>query len=72
MEKRKLNEGWVMQNLIEKETINKITRLSKIRESAFFTFMRQSGLTPISIKKLKIRNIEKRSEFSCKIFIPQE
>lgn len=43
---------------IDKETINKITELAKIRERAFFTIMRQSGLTPLSIKKLKVKDIE--------------
>lgn len=57
---------------IDKETINKITRLAPIRERAFFTIMRQSGLTPLSIKKLKVKDIENNKTGPCKIYIPQE
>jgi hypothetical protein len=63
---------------IEKDEINKITahRLCPIREKAFFTVMRQSGLTPHVIKQLKIENVERILEpdtpAPCKISIPQE
>ena len=61
---------------LTKDEINKITELCKIREQAFFTIMRQSGLTPNTIKKLKIKNLEKILEpntpIPCKINIPNE
>ena len=44
---------------IEKHEINKITALCPIREKAFFTIMRQSGLPPRTIKQLKIKHVEK-------------
>jgi hypothetical protein len=57
---------------IDKETINKITRLAAIRERAFFTIMRQTGLNPLNIKKLKVRDIENNKECPCKIYVSQE
>jgi len=61
---------------ITKDEINKITGNCKIREQAFFTIMRQSGLTPHTIKQLKIKNVEKILEpdtpIPCKIDVPQE
>jgi hypothetical protein len=44
---------------IEENEINKITALCPIREKAFFTIMRQSGLPPHTIKQLKIKHVEK-------------
>jgi hypothetical protein len=38
--------------------INKITARSPIREKAFFTIMRQSGLKPNQIKKLRLKNVD--------------
>jgi hypothetical protein len=56
---------------ITKNEINKITEKCLPREQAFFTVMRQSGLTPSDIKKLKIRDLEKILEtetpIPCKI-----
>jgi hypothetical protein len=43
---------------IEKDGINEITEQAPIREKAFFTIMRQSGLTPDAIKHLKIKDLE--------------
>jgi hypothetical protein len=61
---------------ITKDEINKITDLCKIREKAFFTIMRQSGLPPHIIKQLKIKNIEEILEpyapAPYKINLPQE
>jgi len=61
---------------LTKDEINKITERCKIREQAFFTIMRQSGLTPYIIKQLKIKNLEKILEtdtpIPCKINVPQE
>lgn len=67
-----------MKREIEKDEINKITehRLCPIREKAFFTFMRQSGLTPLAIKSLRIKNVERILEpdtsAPCKIRMPHE
>lgn len=45
---------------IEKDEINKITeQCRQLREKAFFTIMRQSGLPPHTIKQLQIKNVEK-------------
>jgi hypothetical protein len=61
---------------IEDYEINKITQLCPIREQAFFTIMRQSGLTPKTIKKIRIKDVERILErytpAPCKIDIPQE
>jgi hypothetical protein len=57
---------------IEKNDINKITALSPLREKAFFTVMRQSGLTPNAIRKLKMKNLEPSTRIPCKIDLPQE
>src|SRR3989304_2843936 len=63
---------------IEKDVINKITEHDSvpIREKAFFTIMRQSGLAPHIIKQLKIKNAENILELNtpipCKITIPQQ
>lgn len=44
---------------IESDEINKITQECKqIREKAFFTFTRQSGLTPDHTKQLRIEDVE--------------
>jgi hypothetical protein len=59
--------------IITKDEINKITNECKPREKAFLTIMRQSGLEPHTIKKLKIKNLEKILEPNpptpCKIEI---
>jgi len=45
---------------IEKHEINKITeQCRQLREKAFFTIMRQSGLPPHTIKQLQIKHVEK-------------
>jgi hypothetical protein len=58
------------------DEINQITKLCQIREKAFFTVMRQSGLTPNTIKQLKIKDVEKILEPDTprprKINLPQE
>jgi hypothetical protein len=51
----------------EKEDIIRITSLCAIREKAFFTIIRQSGLKPHIIKKLKIKDIDLNSGIPCKI-----
>lgn len=61
---------------ITEDEINKITTECKIREKAFFTIMRQSGLPPHKIKQLKIKNLEKildpNTPIPCKIEVPNE
>jgi hypothetical protein len=58
------------------DEVIKITALVKIREQAFFTVLRQSGLQPSIISKLKIKHLEKiRDEdtpIPCKIDVIQE
>ncbi len=57
---------------IDKEAINKITKLASIREKAFFTIMRQSGLNPKMLMQLKIKDIEQGMPIPCKISLPEE
>ena len=61
---------------VTKDEINKITEKCPLREQAFFTIMRQSGLPPHTIKQLKIRNVEKILESNtpipCEISILHE
>jgi hypothetical protein len=61
---------------ITKDEINKITEKSPLREKAFFTIMRQSGLPPHTIKQLKITDVEKilqpNTPIPCKITLPHE
>jgi hypothetical protein len=61
---------------ITKDEINKITEKSPLREKAFFTIMRQSGLPPHTIKRLKIKNVERILDpnipIPCKITLPHE
>jgi len=57
---------------IEKDEINKITeKCRQLREKAFFTIMRQSGLPPHAIKQLQIKHVERILEpntpIPCKI-----
>jgi hypothetical protein len=63
------------RDITENEII-KITKECKIREKAFLTIMRQSGLLPHTIKELKIKNLEKildpKPPTPCKIEIPNE
>jgi hypothetical protein len=65
-----------MREIDIKVEINKITSLSPIREKAFFTIMRQSGLKPHTIKELKIKDVEQilqpNTPTPCKITIPQQ
>lgn len=62
--------------LITKEEINEITKKAPIREKAFFTMMRQSGLPPHTIKQLKIGDVEKILEeytpVPCRITLTHE
>ncbi|XES77777.1 MAG: hypothetical protein ACBZ72_02590 [Candidatus Bathyarchaeia archaeon] len=51
----------------DEEEINYITSKSPIREQAFYTIMRQSGLSPNMIKQLKISDIDLTTETPCKI-----
>jgi hypothetical protein len=51
----------------DEEEINYITSKSPIREKAFFTIMRQSGLPPNIIKQLKTTDIDLTTETPCKI-----
>ena len=44
--------------IIQKDLIIRITHQVPIREKAFFTLMRQSGLTPQTVKKLRIKSLE--------------
>lgn len=63
-------------NLITENQIHSITKNSKIREKAFFTVIRQSGLKPKTITQLKIKHVEKILEkdtpIPCKIEVPKE
>jgi hypothetical protein len=67
-------EHYLRDRLITRDEINKITEKSPLREKAFFTLMRQSGLPPHTIKQLKIGNLEKVLEpytpIPCKITLP--
>jgi hypothetical protein len=62
---------------ITQDEINKIAhQCPSSREKAFFTFMRQSGLQPHTIKQLKIKHVErilgKDTPIPCKITQPYE
>lgn len=63
------------RTITEAEIIN-ITKECKIREKAFFTIMRQSGLPPRSIKKLRIGDLESilspNTPIPCKIEVPNK
>jgi hypothetical protein len=62
-------------NLTDME-INKITEKSKPREKAFYTFIRQSGLKPNTVRRLKIKHVEGITDsdtpIPCKIEVPNE
>jgi hypothetical protein len=68
-EKMKPFNGDLMTSIkrSDEEEINYITSKSPIREKAFFTIMRQSGLTPNTIKQLKTSDIDLTNETPCKI-----
>lgn len=74
----RFGRGRDMKRDIEEDEINKITahRFCPIREKAFLTIMRQSGLTPLAIKQLRIKNmvrvLEPDPPVPCKISIPYE
>ncbi len=53
--------------IMNEKLINKITYLAPIRERAFFTIMRQSGLKPKAITRLRIRNLEQWKTIPRKI-----
>lgn len=44
--------------VIGEDLINKITHIVPLREKAFFTIMRQSGLSPQTLTAVKIKNLE--------------
>jgi hypothetical protein len=58
--------------IIESNLIIKITHQVPIREKAFFTIIRQSGLTPKAIKELKIKSLEPTATIPRRIDIDQE
>jgi hypothetical protein len=60
------------KRIISKNLINKITHLAPIREKAFFTIMRQSGLKPKTIARLGIMNLEQSAIIPRKIGIRDE
>ena len=57
------------KRIISKNLINKITHLAPIREKAFFTIIRQSGLKPKTIARLRIMNLEQSAIIPRKIDI---
>jgi len=61
---------------ITEDEINRITKKCSLREKAFFTIIRQSGLLPIKIKQLRIENVERILEpdptVPCKINVSHE
>lgn len=62
---------------ISKDEINRITeKTPSIREKAFFTIMRQSGLPPHTIKQLRIGDVEgilePNTPIPCRIATPHE
>jgi hypothetical protein len=57
--------------IIERNLIIKITRRVPIREKAFFTIMRQTGLKPKTITRLKIKNLEPSTTIPRRIDIKQ-
>jgi len=60
-----------LKDSFEKDEINRITALSPPREKAFFTIMRQSGLTPNTIKHLTRGDLEPDLTAPCKIDFPE-
>lgn len=63
------------KNSITDSEIIKITELSAIREKAFFTTIRQSGLNPNTIKQLKIKDLEDirgETPIPCRIDVTQQ
>jgi len=59
------------KNRVEADDVIRITGLCPPREQAFFTIMRQSGLKPHIIKKLRRKDIELNSTTPCKIDFPE-
>lgn len=59
------------KDTVKADVLNKITALAPLREQAFFTIMRQSGLKPHIIKKLRIEDLELNSTIPCKIDFPE-
>jgi hypothetical protein len=62
---------------IQDYQINEFTRDFSLRDKAFFAFIRQSGLNPNTIRKLKISNLEgnileNNVIAPCKIDVPKE
>ena len=58
--------------MIERDLIIKITKQAQPRERAFFSIMRQTGLTPQAIEKLKISDLEEEWTIPRKIKIRQD
>jgi hypothetical protein len=59
------------KNRVEADDLIKITACCSPREQAFFAIMRQSGLKPHIIKKLRRKDIELYSTAPCKIDFPE-
>lgn len=64
-------------NTLQDYQINKFSSNLSLRDIAFITFIRQSGLNPNTIKKLKISNVEGKIlensvPIPCKIEVPKE
>lgn len=58
--------------IISENLINKITHRAPIREKAFFTIMRQSGLKAKTIARLRLKNLEARKTIPRKIDVSHE
>ena len=57
---------------ITKDEILQIMTVSKIRESAFFAVMAQSGLRPHTIRQLRLKNVESFEKIPCMIEVSKE
>jgi integrase len=57
---------------ITKEEIVQILAILKIREKAFCAVMTQSGLRPVTIAKLRMKNLESLDKIPCKIDVPDK
>jgi len=60
------------KEIIQSSLINKITFEVQIREKAFFTIMRQTGLSQQCLKELRIKNLEPTTQIPRKININRE
>jgi integrase len=57
---------------ITKEEIVQIMANLRIREKAFCAVMTQSGLRPVTIAQLRMKNLEPLDKLPCKIDVPDE